>query len=137
MNVFFDSSALVKRYIEERGSPEVESILRQTSSLGVSIICYPEIISALCRLKRERILSPRKYVSVRTALMEDLADATICTIAPAVIKHSVALLESNTLRAMDSLHIGCALVWGADLFVSADVRQIAAAKRAGLNTQRL
>jgi uncharacterized protein len=137
MNVFFDSSALVKRYIEERGSSEVESILRQASSLGVSIICYPEIISALCRLKRERILSMHTYVSVRTALMEDLADATICTIAPAVIKHSVALLESNTLRAMDSLHIGCALVWQADLFVSADQRQIAAAKRAGLNTQRL
>ena len=69
--------------------------------------------------------------------MEDLADAAICTIAPAVIKHSVALFESNTLRVMDSLHTGCALVWDADLFVSADVRQIAAAKRAGLKTQRL
>lgn len=137
MNVFFDSSALAKRYIEEQGSLEVESILQDASSLGVSIICYPEIISVLCRLKRERILSPHNYTSVRAALMADLADATICTIEPAVIKYSISLLESNTLRAMDSLHIGCALVWGADLFISADVRQIAAAKRAGLKTKRV
>jgi len=137
MNVFFDSSALVKRYVEEHGSPEVESILQKASGLGVSIICYPEIISALCRLKRERILSVHNYTSLRAALLADLEDATICIIAPAVIKHSVVLLESNTLRAMDSLHIGCALVWNSDLFVSADIRQIAAAKRAGLKTKRV
>jgi predicted nucleic acid-binding protein len=33
---------------------------------------------------------------------------------------------------MDALHIGCALEWEAELFVSSDKRQILAAKKAGL-----
>lgn len=135
MKIFFDSSAMAKRYIDEQGSEQVESLLQKATSLGVSIICYPEIISAFCRLKRERALSKKQYEEAKTALMADLADAAICTIAPIVIKQAVALLEANVLRAMDALHIGCALEWNADLFVTADMRQIVAAKHAGLKTK--
>jgi predicted nucleic acid-binding protein len=49
-----------------------------------------------------------------------------------VIKKSIELLEKDTLRTMDALHIGCALEWEAELFVSSDKRQILAAKKAGL-----
>jgi predicted nucleic acid-binding protein len=37
---------------------------------------------------------------------------------------------------MDALHIACALEWGAEVFVSADARQLAAARRAGLRTKQ-
>jgi predicted nucleic acid-binding protein len=56
----------------------------------------------------------------------------ICNITPHVIKKSIELLEKDTLRTMDALHIGCALEWEAELFVSSDKRQILAAKKAGL-----
>jgi predicted nucleic acid-binding protein len=36
---------------------------------------------------------------------------------------------------MDALHVACAMQWGAELFVSADARQVAAAKKAGLRTK--
>ncbi|MBP1602748.1 MAG: hypothetical protein H6Q06_2899, partial [Acidobacteria bacterium] len=54
MNVFMDSSALAKRYIEEPGSEVVEEILSSAASLGVSVICLSEVISALCRRRRDR-----------------------------------------------------------------------------------
>ena len=38
MNVYFDSSSLAKRFIDENSSAEVESILQETSQLTVSII---------------------------------------------------------------------------------------------------
>jgi len=44
------------------------------------------------------------------------------------------MLENNALRAMDSLHVACALEWNADLFVTSDKRQAAAAMRSGLQT---
>ncbi len=47
LNVFFDSSALAKRYIEEKGSDQVQAILSSASALAVSVICIPEIVSAL------------------------------------------------------------------------------------------
>ena len=43
-----------------------------------------------------------------------------------------AVLERNTLRGMDAIHIGSAVAVQADLFVSADACQCAAAAAAGL-----
>ena len=39
------------------------------------------------------------------------------------------------LRGMDALHIACAVEWGAELFVSSDKAQLAAAKKAGLSVK--
>jgi hypothetical protein len=41
------------------------------------------------------------------------------------------------VRALDTLHIAAALEWSADLFVSADDRQLHAAEQAGLAVERL
>jgi hypothetical protein len=48
---------------------------------------------------------------------------------------STGLLEASRLRAMGALHAASAMVWGAELFVSSDKRQISAAKKAGLKTK--
>jgi len=45
------------------------------------------------------------------------------------------ILENHSLRAMDSLHIACAVEWKADLFVTADKRQWIAAKQSGLRAE--
>jgi predicted nucleic acid-binding protein len=67
--------------------------------------------------------------------MADVHDAVVIQITPAVISHSVKLLERHVLRAMDALHVACALEWEAALFVTADRRQVTAAQHAGLHTQ--
>jgi len=38
MKMFFDSSAFVKRYIEEAGSAAVESLCQNATELGLSVI---------------------------------------------------------------------------------------------------
>jgi hypothetical protein len=67
--------------------------------------------------------------------MDDVRDATVLQITPSVISRSVKLLEGNVLRALDSLHVACALEWQADLFVTSDRRQFLAATNAGLRTE--
>jgi predicted nucleic acid-binding protein len=69
--------------------------------------------------------------------MDDVSDATVLQITPSVVARSVKLLESNALRALDSLHVACALEWRADLFVTSDRRQFMAAKNSGLHTEYL
>jgi predicted nucleic acid-binding protein len=49
----------------------------------------------------------------------------------------VQLLEGNPLRSSDAIQIASALAWHADLFVSADAKQCAAAKAAGLDVVKL
>jgi predicted nucleic acid-binding protein len=137
MKVFFDSSAFAKRYIEEPGSDTVENLCAQATMLGVSSICLPEIISALCRLKRDSIITKNQYDGAKDTLLRDFEDISVCNITPSVIGQTIHILETNTLRTLDALHIGCTLEWESDVFVSSDIRQISAAKKAGLKTVKV
>jgi len=135
VNVVFDSSAFAKRYIAEPGSEQVDAILQNAAQLGLSALCVPEIISALNRRVREGVLPATGYNQAKTQLVNDVGDAIVLQLTPEVVATAVALLENNILRAMDALHVAGALVWQADLFVTADQRQFAAAQQAGLSAQ--
>jgi len=137
LNVFLDSSALAKRYVEEKGSERVQAILSCASTLAVSVICIPEIVSALYRRRRERKLSTEEYQNAKASLLSDIDDATIIGITQEVIAQAVALLEQFSLRGADALHVACASEWSTDLFVSADNRQCAAARAHGLRIEAI
>lgn len=137
LNVFFDSSALAKRYIDEKGSDRVQVVLSSASALAVSVICVPEIVSALCRRRRERKLSAEEYRSAKAAMLADIDDATVLALTEEVIARALALLEQFPLRSADALHIACASEWSTDLFVSADDRQRQAAKACGLRVEAI
>jgi uncharacterized protein len=119
----------------EDGSEILDHLLQRASQLALCTIVVPEIISGLNRRRREQILSSDDYRTIKKNLMEDVHDAIVLQITPAVVSHSVSLLENNTLRAMDALHIACAMEWQADLFATADTRQLNAAQNAGLLTE--
>ena len=135
MKIVLDSSAFAKRFIAETGSQQVDAILRDASELGLSILCVPELVSALNRRVREGLLPPSAYTRLKLRLTEEVNDATILQLTPTVTGIAVHLLENHILRASDALHIACAIGWEADLFVTADRRQLAAARAAGVRTQ--
>jgi len=137
VNVFFDSSALTKRYIEEKGSDRVQAILSSASALAVSVICVSEIVSALCRRRRERKLSTEEYQMAKASVLSDIDDAMVIGITEEVVAQTVALLEQFSLRSADALHVACASEWSTDLFVSADHRQCRAARAHGLKVQAI
>ncbi|WP_419657752.1 PilT domain protein [Desulfosarcina variabilis str. Montpellier] len=135
MKLFCDSSALAKRYVYEQGSESMDSLLQKASQLALCTILVPEIISALNRRRREQNLSLREYRTIKRQLLEDVRDAIVLQITPAVISRSVQLLENNNLRAMDALHVACALEWQTEIFATSDKRQFVAAQNAGLLTE--
>jgi predicted nucleic acid-binding protein len=137
LNVFLDSSALAKRYIEDPGSDRLQQILSSASSLGVSILCVSEVVSALCRCQREKKLSLQQYLKAKRALFEDIEDSNIVNVTDRVVGRAVELLEKWSLRSSDSLHVASATEWSADLFVSADKPQCAAARGSGLRVEEL
>ena len=109
------------------------SLCQQADSLIVSVICLPELISTMSRLVRERKLGKAAYRKLKGDAVMDLADADICQITSDVLASVVSLLESHPLRAMDAIHVACALAVQPDFFVSADRRQLSAARKTGLN----
>jgi uncharacterized protein len=137
MKTFLDSSAFAKRFVDEAGSDKVEDTCAQASELGLSVICVPEIISALNRRRRERSLTAAQYAEAKQRLLDDVRDADIINLAVPVVGSAIGVLEASPVRAMDALHIACALEWGAQLFVSSDKKQLSAARAAGMKTHQV
>jgi predicted nucleic acid-binding protein len=132
MRVFFDTSALTKRYVEEKGSDQVRDLCAQADALGVSVLVLPELISTFCRLVREGRLSAKDYQSLKAAVQTDLSDADLCDVSQEIFEQAIRCLEAHPLRTLDALHVGSALIYQPDLFVSADRRQTEAADREGI-----
>jgi predicted nucleic acid-binding protein len=135
VKTFFDSSAFAKRYVEEAGSQAVDSLCQEATEVALSVLCVPEIISALNRRAREGLLSGRDYTEAKQYLSEDIRDAVIVNLVPQVVSTCTKILEASPVRAADAVQIACALEWETELFVSADKRQVSAAKKAGLHTK--
>lgn len=132
MRTFFDTSAFAKRYLQEPGSDEVISLIDDTDQLAVSVLCIPEFVSTLSRLVRERKLSAGARAKLKDDALADLVDADLCQITPEVIASTVRLLETYPLRTIDGLQVASAIALRVDAFVSADRRQLSAARAMGL-----
>ena len=133
--VFFDSSAWVKRYIEEEGSQKVIEIGLTAQNVSLSILCIPEVISAFTRLRREGKVNQEQFDHLQAVFLKDIRDVQLINITSEVVSTSVVLLQEYTLRTLDALHLACALKEEPDLFVTADLKQKNAAQGIGLNTK--
>jgi len=137
MKAYLDSSSFAKRFIEEAGSEKVEGVCAKASELGLSVLCVPEIMSALNRRRRERTITNTQYDAVKRRVVDDVRDADIVNVTPSVVASSITILETCPIRTLDALHVACALEWKADLFVSSDKQQLEGARRVGLKTRKV
>lgn len=137
MNVFLDSSALVKRYIDEPGSEDLERHLSAASTVAVSVLAPIEVTSALVRRRRESRLSSRQFASCREALAADLGGMTLVAITEDVITAAMDTVDRWPVRGADAVHVASASVWSADVFISADQAQLRAARGHGLRVEPL
>jgi uncharacterized protein len=135
VKTFFDSSAFAKRYVEEPGSQAVDLLCQEATEVALSVLCVPEILSALNRRVREGLLTDREYTEAKQYLSQDIRDAVIVNLVTQVVSTCTKILEDSPIRAADALQIACALEWETELFVSSDKRQISAARKAGLHTK--
>ncbi len=132
MRVFFDSSAFSKRYLLEADSGFTLDWCNQATELALSVIVIPELVAAFCRLRREDKLSEKQYRQIKEELLADIVDALIIDTTPQVLHHATIALEGHNLRGMDAIHIGAAIACGADVFITADIRQREAARAMGI-----
>ncbi len=139
MRIFLDSSALAKKYIQEKGSEKIQSLLADPlkHSIYVSVICLPEIFSALNRIKREQFIQPHQYSQIKENILNDFKQFSICNLTPIIFSKTIVLLEQHSLRTIDAIHLACALEIKPDIFVSADLKQITAAKKSKIKILRV
>jgi uncharacterized protein len=69
--LYLDTSSLIKLYVEESGSSEVEKLVAGASLVCTSVVAYPEARSALARLCREGALTAEEHALTKADLQED------------------------------------------------------------------
>lgn len=132
MWAYFDTSALVKRYIDEEGRREVLPLLRRYDVV-TSVILPVELRSAFRRRVSEGTLDAARVPEILKRVTTDRAYWTRVEIASDVLAAAEALVSAHPLRTLDAIHVASAKLFEARitvpglLFVSADVRQTAAA----------
>ncbi len=137
MIVYFDASALVKKYIEETGSGVVQDLL-QASLPATSRYTALEVISAVSRRCRSGDLSSAERDRIADDLDRDVEAMYIVEVVGEVISTASRLLRRHPLRAADTLQLASASVVqqkldGSIQFISFDRRLNQAASREGLS----
>jgi predicted nucleic acid-binding protein len=69
--IYFDSSALVKRYIEEEGSDKVNASLKGGSIGAASRLACPEILAAITRRHKTGEIETRGFERIKKGFKAD------------------------------------------------------------------
>ena len=147
MNIyFFDTSALVKRYVDEIGSEWVKktTTIENNNPIILSHITWVEVLSAFTRLNREKKISEIDLDgSIEVFQYDWNFQYNSIEVDDFIIKSSGELVKKYPLRAYDSIQLASALKLNfvflvttpsAYQFVSADKRLIDVAQKEGLET---
>ena len=129
MSLYVDSSALLKRYVQEPDSEAAESLLRSDSSLLTARHTIVEVRRSLARL-----LDDPDAAAMRAAFGQDLEALSIVELDSATCDSAAAIAEVTGARTLDALHLAAAQrVGGAAVpFLTFDLRQAQAARSLGL-----
>jgi predicted nucleic acid-binding protein len=131
---YFDTSALVKCYVRERGSAAALDAFERHAVVS-SALARVEMSSALRR--HRSTAAPGVVTAVAQRVRLERAQWRLLALDDAVIARAEQIAAAEDVRALDALHLAAALVFreatGLQLsFVTADDRQRRAAVALGL-----
>jgi len=143
---YFDSSALVKRYMAETGSAWVQARcndpVRTIATVDLSRI---EVAAAFAAKLRGKFITQTEYQEARTKLVADAQKRYL--LIPATtqrVDEAIELTARHKLRGYDAVHLPCALHLNRALLeddlspltlVAADDDLLKAAQTEGLETE--
>jgi len=107
--IYFDSSALVKRYTEEAGTDFVKSILATNGLITTSKLTYPEILSALMRKVRSGEIEKKTVHGIVDKFDKDWDHMLVLDFHNDLLPIVKNLIEKHPLKAADAIHLSSAL----------------------------
>lgn len=135
---YFDTSALIKRYIRERGSARVASLLRRHDLL-TSALTPLEALSALCRRRRDKELSEADFAATISRIHGERLRWELVEVNETVLTRAEEIIQGTVpIRALDAVHVASLTAFQAGTgvripFVTGDGRQRDAATLLGLD----
>ena len=128
MIVYLDASALVKRYVAERGSRETRELSTKADVVATSLITRAEVAAALAKAVRLGIIEPDSGRKAQRAFASQWPDIAKVPVSEALVSRAEALAWDFALRGYDAVQLASALTWqeavGAEITLATFDRQL-------------
>ena len=129
MTLYVDSSALLKRYVDEHDSGAAVGLMATDPVLVTSRLTEVEVRRNLARL-----LDGAALAGTRRRLSTDLDAFALVSLDAVTCNEAARIAEQTLCRSLDALHLAAALRAGrATTVLTFDVRQAQVARAVGLS----
>ncbi len=109
MIFYLDTSSLVKLYVEETASADVEGWVRSAEIAGTSLIAYAEARAAFARRFRENSFSSKDYKRMLLQFESDWKNYLAIHATAELVRLAGGLAEKHGLRGFDAIHLASAV----------------------------
>lgn len=128
MTLYVDSSALLKRYVDEHDSEAAVSLMATDPVLVTSRLTEIEV-----RRNLTRLLDGSELTSSRRQLAVDLDAFALVSLDASTCNEAARIAEQTLCRSLDSLHLAAAVRTGtATSLLTFDLRQAQVARTLGM-----
>lgn len=111
MIVYLDASALVKRYVFEAGSTQVNHLLAQVDVVGTAAISRAKVVAALAKSARMGVVDRSEAEAALQAFRAEWVDLVRLPLTEAILAQADTLAWEHGLRGYDAVHLATACFW--------------------------
>ena len=111
MNLYLDTSALAKRYVEEPGSEDVLDWMDLADTIGTGSVTRAEVAAAITRATCMNHLTVEVTVKALSKFRQEWVDFHRIPINEELIARADFLACQHDLRGYDAVHLAAALIW--------------------------
>lgn len=137
MIAYLDASALVKRYIVERGSRETIALTAGAEMTATSIVSRAEVAAGFAKAVRTGLVKEDVARNAHRRFAGDWPDLARVSVTEALVERAERLAWEHGLRGYDAVQLASALTWqesvGEEIVLATFDQQLwDAARRSGL-----
>jgi len=137
MIIFLDTSAWIKYFIDEEGTPEIQKFIFEKSNseentFSTSAVTYAEIYATLKRALNGNRITKEQYDQIKDEFEEQWENIDVPLVNNDLIENSGTLAEKYALKGCDAFQLASALAIKANLFINSDNELTIAAKESNL-----
>ena len=111
MNLYADTSALIKKYIQEAGSEKTNAYFDLFPFIGTAALTHAEVASAMSKAVRLGWVDEASATTAWQVFLTHWQGYIRLPVTSAVIAQAASLSWRRGLRAYDAVHLACALTW--------------------------
>ena len=110
MILYLDSSAIVKKYVSESGSVEVQSAIEQAEAVATTVVSRAEVVAALAKAVR-MVIGKKEAEAMVRSFNKGWRDLVRTRVTERLVKHASDLAWSHGLRGYDAVQLASAAAW--------------------------